>query len=127
MSIGERIKKVREYYDLTQSEFSKSINIGQSTLAMLESGSREVNDRHISLISLTYDVNENWLKNGEGEMLIANSHEERFAINLAKLQRCNDETIIRWANAIAETNPEFLRQIESFMKLILNIDDQKTD
>ena len=51
------------------------------------------------------------------------SGEERYSINIAKLQRTDDETIIRWVNAIAETKPEILKEIESFMKKILNIEE----
>ena len=46
------------------------------------------------------------------------SDEEQYSINIAKLQRTDNETIIRWVNAIAETKPELLKEIESFMKKI---------
>lgn len=122
MTIGERIKKIRESLGYNQRDFSKSIKIGQSTLAMLENGKREVNDRHIMLICTVYNINETWLRNGNGNMFSSFSNEERFSKNIAKIQRTDDETLIRWINAIAETNPEALKEIESFMKKILEID-----
>lgn len=119
-TIGSRIKEVRDYFGYTQKEFSADIKIGQSTLAMLESGSREVNDRHITLICMKFGVNEEWLRTGIGSMTI--SPEDRFAINVGKLQRTDDETIIRWVNFIAETNPAALKDIERLMKSLLGID-----
>ena len=49
--------------------------------------------------------------------------DDRYAINVAKLQRTDDETIIRWVNAIAETSPDALREIEGFMKRLLGLDE----
>lgn len=123
MTIGERIKIVREDLGKTQRDFAKSINISQPALAMLEKGQREVNDRHISLISMKHGINEEWLRTGKGKMKIEDYQEERYSINVAKLQRTDDETLIRWVNAIAETKPEILKDIESFMKKILDIEE----
>ena len=68
MSIGSRIKKVRECEGQTQKEFADSIKIGQSTLAMFENGQREPKDIHIEQISSKYGVRSDWLLTGEGEM-----------------------------------------------------------
>lgn len=123
MTIGGRIKKIRETLGYNQRDFSQSIKIGQSTLAMLENGKREVNDRHIMLICTVYNINENWLRDGNGDMFISSSAEERFSKNVAKIQRTDNETLMRWVNAITETNPEALKEIESFMKKLLEIDE----
>ena len=64
----ERIKKIRESLGLSQKEFSERIHIGSSTLAMLETGDRKIKDIHISLICTEFNVNENWLRTGEGPM-----------------------------------------------------------
>ena len=57
-------------------------------------------------------------------MTIETTQEERFATNIAKLQRTDDETIIKWVDAIAETSPEALKQVEMFMKRLLGIEDE---
>lgn len=122
--MNKRLKEIRLAFNLSQEEFGKRIGIeSRAHISSLENGTRNITDRIIKDVCREYCVNEYWLRTGEGEKEILNSKEERFALNLAKLQRCDDETIIRWANAIAETNPEFLNQVESFMKLILGIDD----
>lgn len=65
-----RLKELRDSLDLNQREFSKKINISQSTLAMLENGQRVLRDIHISQICNEFNVNEEWLRNGVGEMFI---------------------------------------------------------
>lgn len=68
MTIGDRIRAVREGFNKNQRDFSSSIKIGQSTLAMFENGQREPKDIHIEQICLKYGVREDWLRNGDGEM-----------------------------------------------------------
>lgn len=68
MTIGERIKTVRENLEQNQRDFAKSIDISQPALAMLEKGQREVNNRHISLICMKHGISEEWLRYGIGPM-----------------------------------------------------------
>jgi transcriptional regulator with XRE-family HTH domain len=53
---------------MSQVEFAKAIHISNGYIAELECEHRKVNDRIIHLISLTFGVNERWLKTGEGDM-----------------------------------------------------------
>lgn len=65
-----RIKKIRAYHELNQERFAESLGIGQSTLAMLEVGKRDILDRHIKTICSIYNVDEDWLRTGEGKMFV---------------------------------------------------------
>lgn len=64
----ERIKKIRKELDLTQQEFSEKIGIKRNTIANYETGRNEPVDSVISLICREFNVNEVWLRTGEGEM-----------------------------------------------------------
>jgi transcriptional regulator with XRE-family HTH domain len=68
MTIGERIKQLRKTLKMSQIEFAKAIYISNGYIAELECEHRKVNDRIVHLISLTFGVNEKWLKAGDGEM-----------------------------------------------------------
>lgn len=65
-----RIKEIRASKGMNQADFAKSLGIGQSTLGMLEVGKRDILDRHIKVICSVYNVNEDWLRNGRGQMFI---------------------------------------------------------
>lgn len=69
-SVHDRLKEIRANKRLNQSDFAKSLGIGQSTLAMLEVGKRDILDRHIKTICSIYEVNEDWLRTGRGEMYV---------------------------------------------------------
>lgn len=67
-SITDRIKEVRKSSKMSQSEFSKLLGLGHSTLGMMEVSKRTISERHIKTISAICNVNEHWLRTGEGEM-----------------------------------------------------------
>ena len=83
----ERIKRLRKVLGLTQQEFSDRIGVKRNTIAQYESGRNAPIDAVITLICRTYDVNENWLRTGEGEMFNPKSRNEElfeFAIKVAE-------------------------------------------
>ena len=68
MNIGDRIKKVRRDLNMTQAEFASRIGSVQNTVTGYESGRRNPSAPVIALICKEFNVNEEWLRNGEGEM-----------------------------------------------------------
>ena len=68
MTISKRIRHLRQTLNMSQVEFAKAIYISNGYIAELECEHRKVNDRIVHLISLTFGVNETWLKTGEGDM-----------------------------------------------------------
>jgi transcriptional regulator with XRE-family HTH domain len=61
---------------MSQAEFAKAIFISNGYIAELENANRKVNDRIIHLMSLTFGVNEAWLKNGQGNMFFTTPSEK---------------------------------------------------
>ena len=66
--MNERIRKLRRTLDLTQKEFGDRIGVKGNTIATYEGGRNEPIDSVISLICREFNVNETWLRTGEGEM-----------------------------------------------------------
>ncbi|MCI8644339.1 MAG: helix-turn-helix transcriptional regulator [Lachnospiraceae bacterium] len=69
--MGERIRKLRKTLDLTQQKFGERIGIKGNTVAQYELGRNEPVDAVFSLICREFDVREEWLRTGEGEMFKA--------------------------------------------------------
>ncbi|GHV78233.1 hypothetical protein AGMMS49944_00240 [Spirochaetia bacterium] len=67
-ALKERLKGIRKALEINQRDFAKGIFLSHSLYAQLESGTRNINDRIIELISTKYNVNKDWLKTGKGEM-----------------------------------------------------------
>lgn len=68
MNIGDRIKKVRRDLNMTQTEFASRIGSVQNTVTGYENGRRNPSAPVIALICKEFNVNEEWLRTGEGEM-----------------------------------------------------------
>lgn len=71
MDINQRIKVLRkEHLHMTQEEFALSIKISRSNLGSIEISRISVTDRVIQDICDSFNVNEEWLRNGTGEMFV---------------------------------------------------------
>lgn len=68
MTVGERIKKVRRALDLTQQVFADRLGMKQNTIATYEMNRTNPSDPAIKSICREFNVNEVWLRTGEGEM-----------------------------------------------------------
>ncbi len=62
----ERLKKIRSENKLTQEEFGRTIGIGKTSVSKLDSGENNPSERTIKLICSEFNVNERWLRTGEG-------------------------------------------------------------
>lgn len=72
MSIPERIKILRNTLGLSQEAFGKNILLERSTISLIERHQRNVTDRIFNDICREFNVNEEWLRYGTGEMFIEN-------------------------------------------------------
>ncbi|WP_297995505.1 helix-turn-helix domain-containing protein [uncultured Clostridium sp.] len=69
MTISERIKFLRKsILNLNQDDFSKKIGISRSNVANIEVGRINITDRTIVDICREFNINESWIRNGEGEI-----------------------------------------------------------
>ena len=66
--MNTRIKQIREYWELTQEEFGKKIGSARNTIANYENGNRNPSNSVIISICREFNVNEDWLRTGNGEM-----------------------------------------------------------
>ena len=65
----DRLKYIRKYFMLSQEEFGKKINIkSRSHISSLEKGTKNITDRIISDVCREFNINENWLRTGKGDM-----------------------------------------------------------
>ena len=66
-TIGERIKKVRKKKGMTQSEFADKLCLSRTHITNIENGKDNVSGSVIRLISILFDISEDWVKTGVSE------------------------------------------------------------
>lgn len=83
--MNTRIEEVRKHEGLTQEQFADRINLSRNYLWMLENGSRVPSDRTIKDICREFNVDEHWLRTGEGEPFREPEVDAQLAAFLAEI------------------------------------------
>ncbi len=68
MTVGQRIREIRKALKLTQREFAQQLSLTEKSIRDYESDRRSPPDKTLRLISQTFGVSYEWLKEGKGEM-----------------------------------------------------------
>lgn len=72
------IRKSKTHDNNTLEKFGESIGIKKSALSHIESGRNALTEQNIKAICREYNVNEEWLRTGEGEMFIELSRKDKI-------------------------------------------------
>lgn len=76
--MNERLKAIRKALKCSQVEFGAKLGLNQSTIAGYETGIRQLSSATIIAICKEYNVNEQWLRTGEGDMFRPVSRDEEI-------------------------------------------------
>lgn len=77
--MNERLKILRKQLGFTQAEMAENMNLSQTHISALENGSKGITDRLVDDICRIFNVNEEWLRTGNGDMLLEQTIDEEFA------------------------------------------------
>lgn len=86
--MNERVKELRKALGLSGEKFGENIGLNRAAISKIENGAVGVSESNVKLICLTYNVNEDWLRTGEGEMF--NQSENEFLSDLKKQYNLTD-------------------------------------
>lgn len=87
--MNERLKEIRKHIGKTQKDFGAMLGVSRDTYASYESGRVVPNDTFIQLLCSLFNVNENWLRTGDGEMLEQSS--QTILDELVKTHNLNEK------------------------------------
>lgn len=122
----DRIKQVRQSEGLTQAEFAEKIGLSRNFVAMIEIGQREPSDRTVRDICRVFNVNEAWLRTGEGEMHTPKTRSEELAEIFADVQ-ISDDARARLVKAFAalpdEAYPQLYKWFQEMAAKLLEQDN----
>ena len=115
--LNERLKKLRRYLDLTQQELADKIGMKRNTIANYETNRNEPSNAVISLICKEFNVNEIWLRTGEGEMFTEETKDEQLSYFFGQILASDDSSIIKTIMlGFAKLSPEQRDILEDLLK-----------
>lgn len=98
----ERIEAFIKALGIKKAEVAKRLNLSQPFVSELCSGKSKPSDRTISDICREFDVNEEWLRTGVGEMFIKKSREEEIAAFVGDILKGEPDFRRRVISALAK-------------------------
>ena len=78
--MGERLKMLRKALDMTQQEFADKLGVKRNTIGQYEIGRNAPIDAVIVSICREFNVSEEWLRDGTGDMFVADEPNELNAL-----------------------------------------------
>lgn len=106
--MNERIRKLRRHLDMTQQEFADRLGVKRGAIANYELGRNEPIDAVISLICREFNVNEEWLRTGTGEMFV---------------ELDKEDLLMEWAGRVLGNRSSSFKK--NFVKMLMSLTEDE--
>jgi transcriptional regulator with XRE-family HTH domain len=105
--INKRIAELRKKLGLSKAKFAERIGITGQFVSMVESGKSKFTEANIRLICFTFKVNEEWLREGKGEMMDDGAQllewEERLLAIFRRLSPEGQKLLLKLSDSLLES------------------------
>lgn len=107
--MNERLRELRIALKMNQEDFGKLLGITKSGVSDIESGRRKVTDQHIIMLkSQNSQINEHWLRTGEGDMFF-------------KLDKENE--LMQWAGKVLGNEANSFKK--NFIRVLMSLTEDE--
>lgn len=106
MSENDRIHEIRISKGMTLEEFGRRVGVQKSAISKVERGENSVSDQIRVAILREFDVDEHWLRTGEGEMFIQKSRGDEIAAFMGDILRGEPDFRQRFISVMARMTPD---------------------
>lgn len=105
--MNSRIRELRKTLGLTLEKFGEPLGVTKTAISRLENGVNGITDQMVKSICREYNVNEEWLVNGTGEMFSEVDREDQ---------------IMRWAASVLKEDSASFRK--RFVAMLSSLRDE---
>lgn len=117
--MGERLKLLREKLGMTQDAFAEKVELTKNYISLVETGNRNLADRTLKDICRKLNVNEEWLRNGTGEMFLPISKDDEISELFGEVLRERDGNFKhRLVSALARLDEDGWDKLEELIDMI---------
>ena len=126
--MNERLKKLRKALDLTQQKFADTLGVKRNTVGQWECGINAITDQVITSICREFNVNEEWLRSGSGDMFLPTDRNADIAkLTEQLLNEESDSFKNRFVSMLGNLTVEEWEFLERKAKELCGVDDKKED
>ena len=119
MTQGERLREIRKTLNLTLEKFGEKLGVGKTAISKLEKGENSITDQMMLSICREYNVNENWLRTGGGDMFIKMTRNDEISQFVGQLMATEDDSFKkRLISALAVLDENGWDILEQFLDSI---------
>lgn len=117
----DRFKELRKELNVTQQEFADKLKISRNFVAQIEMGSKIPSDRTIDDVCREFNVNEEWLRTGNGDMFVPGIKDKQISAMLADVMKSGEDSFRhRLVSALARLDDEGWDNLEKLIDMISN-------
>jgi len=119
--LKDRFKELRKELNVTQQEFADKLKISRNFVAQIEMGSKVPSDRTIDDVCREFNVNEEWLRTGNGDMFVPGIKDKQISAMLADVMKSGEDSFRhRLVSALARLDDEGWDNLEKLIDMISN-------
>lgn len=124
--MGERVRELRKTLGLSGEKFGEKIGLKRNSLSQIETGKNNLSEQSILAICREFNVNEEWLRYGTGEMFKDMTLDEEIISFIGDIQWDASNTFKkRFISAIAKLNEEEWKVLEKIITTCANEIEEK--
>lgn len=121
--MGERVRELRRALGLSGERFGEKIGVKKSAVSKIEKGLVGLSEQNILAICREFNVSEEWLRSGEGEMFLKLDREMEIArLTRDLLLEEEDSFKNKVVTALAKLTPEQWKVLSDMAEALLKKD-----
>ena len=118
MQIYQRFMQLRKFLKMTQSEFGKELGRTKMAISYYEKGERSIDNSIILLLQEKFNVNTDWLINGNGSMFLSDNEKKADSgvVSIASSYNIPERLLI----LLSKLKKEDLIRVEGYIQAIVD-------
>lgn len=115
-----RLQILRKKLKLSQKEFGEKLGVSRDVVSNAELGRVDMKPIFVSHLCSTFNVNESWLRTGEGEMFLPEDRDNALMAWVGEvLADESDSFRRRYLNVLRSLTPEDWKRMEAYAEALL--------
>ena len=128
MTQGERVHNLRKSLGLTLEKFGEPLGVGKTAISNIEKDNRNLTDQMVIAICREFNVNETWLRTGEGEMFVPITRDEEIEEFVGRLLHDESDSFRkRLISVLAKLTEEEWKILEEKAKWLVKCDGEEKE